>query len=258
MSTTSLGSREQRAQGTGVCEKNSHPFDVARRQGRPPCPQFQSCLLSEDRRRQRWLFFSQIDPLPHRGHATLKFGGGGAAARRLFSGWLFFSQTPDSRFGEMVLQDDRFRGPGFRDAYVVDGTSCPDPVCFIRTPSVSVVLAAMAPHLTDKEKDFLHECQGRGMTPVERARPDSVGRSVLVGLSRTQSDMDAVGLGRSGAFGPSRSRSGAVGFGQLDWTRPRGKWGEGGMGPGTREPGSPGTRGPGGGCVSPSKELVKN
>ena len=158
----------------------------------PLAPNFKVAFSQRTGAGKDGCFFSQIDPLPHRGHATLKFGGGGAAARRLFSGWLFFSQTPDSRFGEMVLQDDRFRGPGFRDAYVVDGTSCPDPVCFIRTPSVSVVLAAMAPHLTDKEKDFLHECQGRGMTPVERARPDSVGRSVLVGLSRTQSDMDAV------------------------------------------------------------------
>ena len=25
----------------------------------------------------------------------------------------------------------------------------------------------MAPRLIDKEKDFLHDCQGRGMTPVE-------------------------------------------------------------------------------------------
>ena len=77
--------------------------------------------------------FSQIDPLLHQGHATLKFGGGGAAARRFFSGWLFFSQTPDSRFGEMVFQDDRLREPGFWEAHVVDGTSRPDSVGFIRT-----------------------------------------------------------------------------------------------------------------------------
>ena len=135
-----LAPREQRIQGTGVCEKNSHLVDVAKRQRRPPCPQFQSCFPSEGKRRQRWLFFSQIDPLLHRCPATLKFGGGGAAARRLFSGWLFFSQTPDSCFGEMVLQDDRIREQGFREAHVVDGTSGPDLVCSIRTQSVSVGL----------------------------------------------------------------------------------------------------------------------
>ena len=154
-----------------VSANNSHLGDVAKTQRRPPRPQRTaytgyrrlrkkqpSCrcrqktkapplppiskLLSFRRQAptKMAVFFSQIDPLLHRCPATLKFGGGGAAARRLFSGWLFFSQTPDSCFGEMVLQDDRIREQGFREAHVVDGTSGPDLVCSIRTQSVSVGL----------------------------------------------------------------------------------------------------------------------
>ena len=48
--------------------------------------------------------------------------------------------APDLCFGEMVLQDDRIREQGFREAHVVDGTSGPDLVCSIRTQSVSVGL----------------------------------------------------------------------------------------------------------------------
>ena len=60
-------------------------------------------------------FFRRRIHSPHRHLATLIFGGGGAAAGRLFSGWLFISQTPDSRSGGNDIRGcpfQRARFPG--------------------------------------------------------------------------------------------------------------------------------------------------
>ena len=154
-----------------VSANNSHLGDVAKTQRRPPRPQRTAytgyrCLRKKQpscRCRQK----TKAPPLPPiskllslRRQAPTKMavffadrstpsplscnieirGRRGCSEALIFWMAVFFSQTPDSCFGEMVLQDDRIREQGFREAHVVDGTSGPDLVCSIRTQSVSVGL----------------------------------------------------------------------------------------------------------------------